>query len=82
MFWLTPIVYEPEQALANQPAAVWVLYYCNPMAGILQGWRAVLYHGRAPDTTALAIAAAGVLVVGYVGVRAFWTHEKRFADLI
>jgi len=42
----------------------------------------VLYHGAAPDPVALGLAAFVTLLFGIWGVRSFWKHEHRFADLI
>lgn len=82
LFWICPIVYEASSRLASMPRWVWAVYFSNPLAGILEGYRAILVHGRAPDPKQLGLAALVTLAIGVVGVRTFWVHEREFADLI
>jgi len=39
-------------------------------------------HGTAPNLLILAMTLVSTLIVGAIGVRAFWVHERQFADLI
>jgi ABC-type polysaccharide/polyol phosphate export permease len=88
LFWVCPILYDASATMNAQidegtlPGWVWYAYFLNPLAGILEGYRDVLYHGRAPEPTVLLIALVMTLVIGAVGVRKFWVHEREFADLI
>lgn len=88
LFWMCPIVYEASTTLnariaaGSVPAWTWYAYFMNPLAGILESYRSVLYWGRAPEPTVLAMALIVTLIVGAVGVRKFWVHEREFADLI
>ncbi len=76
--YATPIVYPAELV----PARLQPIYYLNPMAGIIDGYRRVLVMAEPPQLTYIAIAAATsfvILAVGYV----FFKHvERDFADLI
>jgi lipopolysaccharide transport system permease protein len=83
LFWLSPVLYSARDAFAK-PGREWMkyLYYSNPLSGVLSSYRAVLFYGTAPDLWLLAITLASTLIVGAIGVRTFWVHERRFADLI
>ena len=87
LFWLSPILYDAHQTLVvdglqQVPSWLGYLYYLNPLAGILEAYRAVLYFGRAPDFATFGMAVFVTLMFGYFGVKWFWVHEKEFADLI
>lgn len=82
MFWLCPLVYDAGPILAKEGSWTYWLYFCNPLSGLLDSYRRVLYHGAAPDPVALGLAAFVTLLFGIWGVRSFWKHEHRFADLI
>jgi lipopolysaccharide transport system permease protein len=77
--WLyaSPIIY-PVERIAEQYRA---LYFLNPMAGILEAYRAVLLRGEMPDSTLLtaAIISAIVFVFGYWF---FKRVEFQFADVV
>ncbi len=83
-FWGSPIIYHAHDRLLAGPGHDgWgYLYYLNPMAGILEAYRSVLYFGQPPNWDTLGIAVIVTLAVGAWGIRSFWVHEKRFADLI
>jgi len=83
LFWASPVLWSagPESGLADWG---WLryAYFLNPLAGILEGFRDVLYFGRPPAGGPLLAALAVTLCIGYLGVRSFWRHEREFADLI
>lgn len=81
LFWLSPVMYEPRE-MAAMPPWLSTVYWANPLAGIIDAYRAVLVRGTAPDATTLGAATAIALVVGAIGVRKFWVHERDFADLV
>lgn len=65
-FFLTPVFYRVADVASEW--ATW-LYLLNPMASLVTAYRAILYDGRAPDLSLLAITALtafGVLVAGYL----------------
>jgi homopolymeric O-antigen transport system permease protein len=91
LFWLSPILYDARSFLlipgghayvAGIPDALRYGYYLNPLAGILEAYRGVLYDGRAPDALTFGMATGVTLLVGAWGVRSFWIHERAFADLV
>lgn len=78
--WLyaTPIIYP----VSLVPEQFRTLYFLNPMAGIIDGYRRVLLTGEAPQMDALALGSAVTLVLLVVGYSFFKRSEPVFADLI
>ncbi len=84
MFWLCPLVYDAGAQLLENGQRTWVywVYFLNPLSGLLDSYRRVLYHATAPDTGVLALCVLVTTLFGVWGVRSFWKHEHRFADLL
>jgi lipopolysaccharide transport system permease protein len=57
------------------------VYFLNPIAGVLEGFRWCLLAGPAPKTPALVSLGSGLLLL-YLGIRYFQASERRFADVI
>jgi lipopolysaccharide transport system permease protein len=76
--YASPVIY-PTTLVPPQ----WqTLYFLNPMAGIIDGYRRVLTQGEPPNIPALVLAtvvSSVLLVVGYI---IFKRSEPLFADLI
>ncbi len=86
-FWASPVLYSAQEVLLDRvedPYPTWLagLYYTNPLAGILEAYRAVLYFGTSPNLLTLGAATVGTLLFGVLGVWQFWIHEREFADLV
>jgi lipopolysaccharide transport system permease protein len=76
--YASPVIY-PATLI---PARWQTLYFLNPMAGIIAGYRSALVLGETPNLPALGLAtlvSVGLLVIGYV---TFKRSEPLFADLI
>ena len=83
LFWVSPIVYCPfARNLESHGASIYYIYHLNPLAGILEAYRSVLWYGEAPHMDTLAISVAVTLVIGILGVRTFWRRERDFADMM
>lgn len=84
LFWLSPIIYDPRDMPPDLRLDVfWErIYFLNPLAGLLDSYRAVLFYGEAPAFYPLLAATIGTALIGAIGVRVFWTWERQFADLI
>jgi lipopolysaccharide transport system permease protein len=79
--WLyaTPVVW----SMTLVPAQYRTLYAAlNPMAAVIEGWRAAVLRGSAPDGALVAAAAVTAGVVLLVGYRYFHYVERNFADVI
>ncbi|MBN1875874.1 MAG: ABC transporter permease [Anaerolineae bacterium] len=76
--YATPIIYP----VTRVPAQFQTLYFLNPMAGVIDGYRRVLLMGESPLSSTLipgAIVTLGLLIIGYIF---FKRSEPVFADLI
>ena len=77
-FFATPIIYSvtlvPEQWRG--------LYFLNPMAGVIAGFRWVLFGEGAPPIGPVFISAIVSLVVLVGGISYFRRVERGFADVI
>ncbi len=76
--YASPIIY-PVDLVPEQ----WrLLYFLNPMAATIDGYRRVLLLGVAPDHTALAFALAVSALLFVLGLGVFRKLEPTFADII
>lgn len=76
-FYASPIIYP----VTLVPENLRTLYFLNPMAGVIEGFRDVLLNGRVPGPYLLvsAVTAFAVFVVGYW---LFKRLEFQFADIV
>lgn len=77
LFYLTPIIYP----VSLVPDHLRILYFMNPMAGIVEAYRAIIIHGTLPDST-LILSAGIALVILLSGYFVFKKLEYQFADVI
>jgi lipopolysaccharide transport system permease protein len=76
-FYASPIIYP----ITMVPENLRLLYYLNPMAGIIQGYREVIFYGRMPGIE-LWIAAAVSVFILVLGYWFFRKVEYQFADVV
>lgn len=76
--FLSPVIY-PLEAV---PESLLGLFVLNPMAGIIDGFRAVLIHERWPDLSTFAPSALVAGIVLPVSYRLFKRRELDFSDVI
>lgn len=76
--YASPIIY-PTSLVPEQYRT---LYFLNPMAGIIDGYRRVLLTGEAPQLDALALGSVVTLILLIAGFSFFKRSEPVFADLI
>ena len=83
LFWMSPVVYcVYETGLESRGPGVFYAYHLNPLAGLLEGYRSILWYGQAPRLDTLAMSAVGTAIIGYLGVTIFWRREREFADMM
>lgn len=79
--YITPIAYPAEFAVKNLPEWAANLYYLNPMAGVVQGFRWSVFGGEAPGGYLyLSVAIIFIVLVG--GVMYFTKVEGKMADYV
>lgn len=76
-FYASPIIYPATLV----PAEYRLLYYLNPMAGILEAYRSVLIYQALPGDTLIVAAVEAVLVLAF-GYWLFKRVEFQFADIV
>jgi len=76
-FYACPIIY-PVSAVPEQLRSY---YFLNPMAGILESYRAILLYQELPDIKVLISAGISIIVM-FVGYWVFKRVEFQFADVI
>ena len=76
-FYASPIVYPIERV----PEQYRTLYFLNPMAGVLEAYRAVILRGEMPDAS-FALAALVSAVALAVGFTIFKRLEFAMADIV
>ena len=81
-FWASPILYDAHAVLSEKSQLFFYAYYGNPLAGILESYRSVVFHGTAPHLVPLGMAALGTAVLLWWGTHTFRSLEKEFADLL
>lgn len=79
--YVTPVAYPAE--FATQGLQTWAanLYFLNPMAGVVQGFRWCLFGGEAPGTF-MWISVAMILFIFVTGIMYFTKVEKNMADYV
>ena len=78
VFFATPIVYP----LSTVPAAWRGAFALNPLTAVVEGLRAAVCEGRAPDPRLTATGAAVAVVLLVVSWLVFRRAERRFADVV
>lgn len=76
-FYASPIIYPVTMV----PEKLRTLYFLNPMAGVIEGFRDVLLNGRVPGPY-LLVSAVTAFVVFVVGYWLFKRLEFQFADIV
>ncbi|MEM7404683.1 MAG: ABC transporter permease [Pseudomonadota bacterium] len=81
--YLTPVGFTTSLVHEHLPAAwVW-LYYLNPMAGAIEGFRWSLFGDPTePYWTGIVISTVVMMALLYGGIRFFRRTERTFADII
>ena len=76
--YVSPVVYSATMV----PTGIWsFLYWLNPMAGVIQGFRWALL-GTAPPSNLMWVSVFAVVVLFFSGTAYFRHVERGFADVI
>ena len=76
-FYATPIIYP----VSLVPERLRTIYYLNPMAPVIEGYRAVLLNSEMPANNIWLAAGISVVILA-VGYLFFKRVEYRFADIV
>lgn len=75
-FYATPIVYPPEMV----PEKLRFLLHINPMAGLVEGYRSVLYFNQWPEFSTMILSLVVGVVTVVIGIFVFQHLQKGFAE--
>lgn len=81
--YISPVGFTSEIASQIIPENYKILYYLNPMAGVIDGFRWCFFGDDMPlymDGVYLSLTV--IIVFIYIGIRTFRKMEKSFADFI
>ena len=80
MAWMfmTPIMY----SIDSMSAKVQTLFRLNPMTGIIQAYRDILYAGKVPQFSNLAICFGTGVVLLLIGFVVFGKLKRRFSEVM
>ena len=81
--YLSPVGFTSVKAAEIIPEKLRILYYLNPMAGVIDGFRWCFFGDKTPIYwNGMFISLAVIIIFLLVGIRTFRKMEKSFADLI
>ena len=80
MAWMfmTPIMYD----LSQVPQNLMLLFRMNPMTNIVTAYRDILYAGRVPELTKLAVLLGISMVLLWIGFLMFGRLKRRFSEVM
>lgn len=79
--YITPIGYPAEFAVKQLPTWASSLYYLNPMAGVVQGFRWSMYGGNSPGD--LIYVSIGIVILIFIsGLLYFNKVQSKMADYV
>lgn len=79
--YITPVAYPAEFAVQQLPTWASTIYYLNPMAGVVQGFRWSMFGGEAPDSL-MFLSIFMILVIFISGLFYFKKVEGDMADYV
>lgn len=82
LMYLTPVLYSAQSVLKNQPEWIKVLYFLNPMTGVVEGFRWALLDAAPPAPGILACSVATVFALMIGSMYYFKRVERQFADVV
>lgn len=81
--YISPVGFTSAIASSLFPEKYRLLYYLNPMAGVIDGFRWSFFGDKLPmNWPGFALSLGMTMIFLYLGIRTFRKMEKSFADLI
>jgi lipopolysaccharide transport system permease protein len=81
--YLSPVGFTSDKASTIIPEKFRLLYYLNPMAGTIDGFRWCFFGEKTPvNWSGMLLSLAVIIFFLFIGIRTFRKMERSFADLI
>jgi lipopolysaccharide transport system permease protein len=81
--YISPVGFTSAKVAEMLPEKYRLLYYINPMAGVIDGFRWCFFGDKLPlNWNGLFLSLGVILFFLFIGIRTFRRMEKSFADLI
>ena len=81
--YLSPVGFTSKQASTIIPEKFRMLYYLNPMTGVIDGFRWCFFGDKTPIYwSGMFLSLTVIIIFLLIGIRTFRRMEKSFADLI
>ncbi len=81
--YLSPVGFPSDKAAQMIPEKFRLLYYLNPMVGVIDGFRWCFFGDKTPiNWNGMLISLAVIIFFLLIGIRTFRKMERSFADLI
>lgn len=81
--YISPVAFASEKAASIIPEKFRLLYYLNPMAGVIDGFRWCFFGDKMPVYwNGMFLSLVVIIIFLFIGIRTFRKMEKSFADLI
>ena len=81
--YLSPVGFTSKQASTIIPEKFRMLYYLNPMAGVIDGFRWCFFGNKTPIYwSGMFLSLTVIIIFLLIGIRTFRKMEKSFADII
>src|SRR5258705_3637959 len=81
--YLSPVGFPSDKAAQMIPEKFRLLYYLNPMVGVIDGFRWCFFGDKTPiNWSGMLISLAVIIFFLLIGIRTFRKMERSFADLI
>ena len=81
--YISPVGFTSDVASKIIPEKLRFLYYVNPMAGVIDGFRWSFFGDKfPPDWNGMAVSLGVTIFFVFIGIRTFRKMEKSFADMI
>jgi len=81
--YLSPVDFTSDKASTLIPEKFRMLYYLNPMTGVIDGFRWCFFGDKTPIYwSGMFLSLTVIIIFLLIGIRTFRRMEKSFADLI
>jgi lipopolysaccharide transport system permease protein len=81
-FFMTPVIYPVSQVTSKFESSFQILFFLNPMTGLVSAYRAILLNLPFPSVGLLALSAFSAWIILLAGLRLFDKLQVRFADVL